>query len=272
MQENNHIKKIANYKDEKEVFDGVEIKGGISYFLYELSHTGRVEFVNISKGTKESQVRNLFEDGLDIIISDSVNYPLICKVKAEGFIPLTTITTGRNAFGIIGKPSVVNSVSKKEHFSGACELRCKANEIRWIKADAVTKNKDIFEKYKVFISKSAGNPNSDAKVIGYPYVGGPRSACTDSLFPIGKFDTLEEAENLAKYMKTKFLRYMVSILKTSQNVTQIVYGFVPMQDFTNNSDVDWGKSITEIDAQLYTKYGLTQEEIAFIESVIKPME
>ena len=272
MQENNHIKKIANYKDEKEVFDGVEIKGGISYFLYEKSHIGQVEFINISKGTRESQVRNLFEDGLDIIISDSVNYPLICKVKTEDFIPLTTITTGRNAFGIIGKPSVVNSVSKKERFSRACELRCKANVIRWIKADAVTKNKDIFEKYKVYISKSAGNPNSDSKVIGYPYVGGPQSACTDSLFPIGKFDTLEEAENLAKYMKTKFLRYMVSILKTSQNVTQIVYGFVPMQDFTASSDIDWSKTIGEIDAQLYVKYNLTENEIAFIETKVKEME
>ena len=272
MQENNHIKKIANYKDEKEVFDGVEIKGGISYFLYEQSHAGQVEFINISKGARESQVRNLFEDGLDIIISDSVNYPLICKVKTEDFVPLTTITTGRNAFGIIGKPSVVNSVSKKEHFSGACELRCKANEIRWIKADAVTKNKDIFEKYKVYISKSAGNPNSDAKVIGYPYVGGPQSACTDSLFPIGKFDTLEEAENLAKYMKTKFLRYMVSILKTSQNVTQIVYGFVPMQDFTASSDIDWSKTVEEVDQQLYTKYRLSQEEIEHIEVTIKAVE
>lgn len=272
MQENNHIKKIANYKDEKEVFDGVEIKGGISYFLYEQSHNGQVEFVNISKGIRDAQVRNLFEDGLDIIISDSVDYPLICKVKTEDFIPLTTITTGRNAFGIIGKPSVVKSVSKKEHFPGACELRCKANEIRWINPDAATKNKDIFEKYKVYISKSAGNPNSDAKVIGYPYVGGPQSACTDSLFPIGKFDTLEEAENLAKYMKTKFLRYMVSILKTSQNVTQIVYGFVPMQDFTASADIDWNKTIEEIDAQLYSKYGFTQEEIDHIESTIKPVE
>lgn len=272
MQENNHIKKITNYKDEKEVFDGVEIKGGISYFLYEQSYTGQVEFANISKGVRESQLRNLFENGLDIIISDSINYPLICKVKTEKFVPLTTITTGRNAFGIIGKPSVVNRVSQKEHFPGACELRCKANEIRWIKADAVTKNKDIFEKYKVFISKSAGNPNSDAKVIGYPYVGKPQSACTDSLFPIGKFNTFEEAENLAKYMKTKFLRYMVSILKTSQNVTQIVYGFVPVQDFTATSDIHWNKAVSEIDDQLYAKYGLTEEEIAFIESVIKPME
>lgn len=73
-------------------------------------------------------------------------------------------------------------------------------------------------------------------------------------------------------MKTKFLRYMVSILKTSQNVTQIVYGFVPMQDFTASSDIDWNKTIEEIDVQLYEKYKFTQKEIDYIESMIKPME
>ena len=103
-------------------------------------------------------------------------------------------------------------------------------------------------------------------------MGAPQSACTDSLFPIGKFDTLEEAENLAKYMKTKFLRYMVSILKTSQNVTQIVYGFVPMQDFTASSDIYWSKTVEEIDQQLYVKYGLSPEEVEHIESMIKSVE
>ena len=126
------------------------------------------------------------------------------------------------------------NISKKEKFEGCCELRCKANEIRYIEESAVTKNIDIFNNYKVFVSKSAGNPNSDFKVIGIPYIGEKRSACTDSLIPIGNFKTLYEATSLQKYIKTKFLRFMVSILKTSQNVTQIVYRFVPMQDFSKS--------------------------------------
>ena len=183
-----------------------------------------------------------------------------------------SITTGRNAFGIIGKQSVIDDISKAEKFDGAAELRCKSNEIRWIKPDHIKKGKDIFEKYKVYISKSAGNPNTDSKVIGTPYIGKPMSACTDSLFPIGKFDTELEAINLKKYLQTQFLRYMISMVKVSQNVTQIVYRFVPMQDFTEKSDIDWSKSISEIDKQLYEKYGLSEEEIAFIEEKIKPME
>ena len=114
--------------------------------------------------------------------------------------------------------------------------------------------------------------NSDFKVIGMPYIGKPFTACTDSLIPIGKFDTIDEANHLEKYLKSKFLRFLVSILKTSQNVTQIVYGFVPLQDFTTKSDIDWSKSVSEIDKQLYAKYSLSDDEIAFIEKKIKPME
>jgi hypothetical protein len=91
------------------------------------------------------------------------------------------------------------------------------------------------------------------------------------LITIGKFDTLLEGANLAKYLKTKFLRFMVSILKISQNVTQIVYEFVPLQDFTDESDIDWNKTIKEIDMQLYKKYDLDQQEIEYIEDKIKEM-
>ena len=104
------------------------------------------------------------------------------------------------------------------------------------------------------------------------YIGKPNSVCTDSLIPIGKFDSEIEAINLQKYMKTKFLRTMIGMLKTSQNISQNVYAFVPLQDFTDDSDINWSQSIQEIDQQLYRKYNLTQNEIDFIESKIKEME
>lgn len=233
----------------------------------------KVMFVNRFNDTEVAESRELFEDGLDIIISDSDSYPIIKKVRQkEGFESFVAITTGRNAFGIIGKQSVVDSISSPDKFNGAAELRCKGNEIRWMKPSAVTKAIDIFKKHKVYISKSAGNPNSDKKVIGIPYVGGPNSACTDSLFPVGCFDTMEEAVNLKKYMQTKFLRFLVQTVKVSQNVTQIVYKFVPMQDFTNASDINWRKSIKDIDKQLYKKYGLSEKEIANIEETVERID
>ena len=269
IKDNNHIKKIVNYPNCKDVFSNVVIKGGVSYFLFDRTYNDKVEFVTSSNESRESQIRNLFEDGLDIILSDSIEYSIIQKVKNNDFIPFTNITTGRNAFGIIGKQSVVDEISEINKFDGAAELRCKAEEIRWITPDKVTKNVDIFRKYKVYISKSAGDPSKDMKVIGKPYIGEPNSCCTDSLFPVGKFDSLMEAQALQKYMKTKFLRYMVSILKVSQNVTQVVYQFVPLLDFTENSDINWNLSVKEIDTQLYKKYNLSNEEISYIESRIK---
>ena len=272
IKSNNKISKIVNYPNSKDVFSNVVIKGGVNYFIYDDKHTGKVNFVNCIGANCVSENRNLFEDGIDVIISNGFDYPLIKKVKNQNFESLTTITTGRNAFDIIGKVATLNEISKEKPFNGCSKIRCKDNEFRYIEPSLISKNREIFENYKVFISKSAGDPSTDLKIIGSPYIGLPFEACTDSLIPIGNFDNLSEAENLQKYIKTKFLRYLVSILKTSQNVTQIVYQFVPMQDFTSNSDIDWSKSISEIDQQLYKKYGLSDEEIAFIESMIKPME
>ncbi|MGU8835447.1 Eco57I restriction-modification methylase domain-containing protein [Clostridium perfringens] len=270
IKDNNHISKIFHYKNEKELFPNVAIKGGVNYFLYETGYSGNVDFFDCSGGEKNCQSRSLFEDGLDIILDDNkFSYPIICKVKDSEFVSLTTITKGRDAFGISGATSNVNNISKESPFLNAAELRCKGNIVRYIEQNKVVKNRDLFERYKVFISKSAGNPNSDSKVIGHPYIGYPYSACTDSLIPIGNFETLEEAENLSKYLQTKFLRFLVSILKSSQNVCQIVYKFVPMQDFSNNSDLNWHSTIDEIDEQLYLKYGLSTEEISHINETIK---
>lgn len=268
---NNKISKIVNFPNAKEIFNDVVIKGGVNYFVYDEKHDGKVNFINCNEGVCVSEIRNLFEEDMDVIISNGYDYPIIKKVRNQKFISLTSITTGRNAFDIIGKVSSLNEISKVKPFKDSAKIRCKDNEIRYIDPSIITKNKEIFEKYKIFISKSAGDPSKDLKIIGLPYIGYPFEACTDSLIPIGKFDELIEALNLEKYIKSKFLRYLVSILKTSQNVTQIVYKFVPLQDFTTESDIDWSKSIVEIDQQLYVKYGLSQEEIGFIESMIKPM-
>ena len=243
---NNHIVRMYYYKDDSEIFNDVEIKGGVQYFLYDKFHNGKVDFYSCYRNEKMLQTRNLFEDGLDVIISDTYVIAILEKVRNSNFSPLTEITTGRNPFGIIGKETVVNNLSKEEPFENSYQLRCKSNVIRWISKDKIIKGQDIFEKYKVFISKSAGNPKNDFKVIGRAYVACPYSACTDSLISIGKFDRELEAVNLSKYLATKFLRFMVQMLKSSQNVTQIVYGFVPMQDFTENSDIDWTKTIPEI--------------------------
>ena len=268
VKNNNHFRKITHYYDNKVLFKNVEIKGGINYFLWENDFNGKVEFSNYVDNKIETEHRDLFIDGIDVIIDNLDISPIINKIKSVDFESLDTIITGRDAFNISGADSHVNEISKKDYEPGLVELRCKKDDIRWINPEAVTKNIDIFKNYKVFISKSAGDPLKDKKVIGKPYIGEKNTACTDSLIPIGSFETLEEAINLEKYLKTKFLRFMVSILKSSQNVYQNVYKFVPLQDFTNKSDVNWDSTIDEIDEQLFKKYNLSEKEIDLIDKKV----
>lgn len=275
FQNNNKIESIVNIPISNKVFPDVEISGGINYFLYNQSYQGNVKFTEYYD--EQNQITNerpLFEDGLDIILSSSFSYNIISKVKSKNFKSITAITKGRNAFGILGKDAEKISIgtSKDSYY----ELRCKYEEIRYVAKKYITKNEDLADKWKVFISKGNGGAglltdNKEVSILGKPYIGKPKSVCTDSLIPIGNFNTKSEAVALSSYIRTKFVRFMIGILKTSQNVLQNVYQFVPLQNFKTDSDIDWSKSIEEIDKQLYKKYGLTKEEIKFIESMIKPM-
>lgn len=275
FQENNHIQSIVNIPISNSVFPAVEISGGINYLVYNPNHNGDIQFTEYyDEENSQTFTRPLFEEGLDIILSSGFSHNIISKVKNENFESITAITKGRNAFGILGKNA--NEISSPTYQNGYYELRCKHEEIRYVDSNLITKNKEIADKWKIFISKSNGaagllTDNKEVSILGKPYLAKPKSACTDSLIPIGNFETEFEAKALASYIKTKFLRYMVGILKTSQNILQNVYQFVPLQDFTSKSDIDWSKSIAEIDKQLYEKYKLSEEEIEFIEKMIKPM-
>ena len=279
LKENNHMSKIFNYSDNRLLFNNVEIAGGVNYFLFDKSNTsGNVEFTECYYDSFNTSIRPLFEDDLDIIISMNQLVSVLHKVKNhKEFLPMTNITYGRNAFGIIGKASVLNKITSENYFNNAVEVRCSYEQIRYIQKSKITKNIELVDKWKVFTSKANGgagvlSDDTAVAIIGKAYIGKPQSICTDSLIPIGSFNTEIEANNLQKYMASKFLRFMVGILKVSQNISQNVYQFAPIQDFTDKSDIDWNKSIKEIDVQLYKKYDLSQDEIDFIEDKIKEMD
>lgn len=232
IKSNNHIKTIKNYPIASNVFPDVFIAGGVNYYLYDKNYSGKVDFSVCTDNKIVTQIRNLFEEGLDIIVSSSENYAMIQKLRDSKFVSLTTITKGRDAFGITGKNA--NNISSVSAFENAYELRCAYEEIRYVSKDKITKNIDIADKWKIFISKGNGGAGTlgDGKpvaILGKPYIGKAQSVCTDSLIPIGAFDTKKEAINLQKYIKTKFVRYMVGILKVSQNVYQNVYQFAPFK-------------------------------------------
>lgn len=147
---------------------------------------------------------------------------------------------------------------------------------RWFRNDYVEPVINL-HKFKVFISKADGAAGQigkpiPARIIGKPIVMEPGVGCTETYITIGSTDSQSEAEAIAKYVMSKFARTMIGILKVTQNYAKPTWKYVPLQDFTPASDIDWTKSIPEIDQQLYAKYGLNEKEIAFIESHVKEME
>ena len=130
---------------------------------------------------------------------------------------------------------------------------------------------DNIMKYKVILPKSNGT-GALGETLSTPLIGSPLMGYTQSFIGIGAFNNINEAEACLKYIKSKFARVMLGVLKATQDNNRDVWRLVPLQDFTSRSDIDWSKSVAEIDQQLYAKYGLDESEIAFIESKIKPME
>ena len=148
-------------------------------------------------------------------------------------------------------------------------------KFRWISKQYLS-TPENFEKYKVFVPEANGSGAIgevlSTPLIGEPLIGEPLIGHTDTFLSIGSFETEFEAKALLNYVKTKFARVMLGVLKITQHNSRGTWKKVPLQDFTPNSDIDWTKSIPEIDKQLYAKYGLSQDEIDFIEEKVKAME
>ena len=141
----------------------------------------------------------------------------------------------------------------------------------------ISKGKSMIPQWKVIISRltaeHAGQTDSEGRkrILSSLYILKPYEICTETYLVVDAFDTQEEAQNLVAYLKTRLVRFLIAQLAATQQMTKDKFQYVPFQNFTESSDIDWKKSISEIDQQLYTKYHLTDEEIAFIEKMIKPM-
>ena len=133
----------------------------------------------------------------------------------------------------------------------------------YINEEQVLNNQHLVTRYKVLVSKaSPGGDEYPHSIVSQPIISEPYSVCTETYLVIKDVDNLVEAKNLVTYIKTRFFRFMMSLVKNNQNISKASYSFVPLQDFSE----PW------TDEKLYKKYGLTDEEIAFIESMIRPME
>ena len=229
----------------------------------------------------EESNRYLKEENCDIFVRDKTLLEIMKKVLVKSTIMLDTIVSASKPYGLRAETMVnakkyglpdfsVNKISNGYEILGLDE---KMKRIwKYIpKGYPIPKISPCLFKYKVFIAEAYGC-GAIGEVPSTPVLSTPGQLCTETFLEIGPFESLIEAENMIKYIKTKFFRTLVGIQKQTQHTTQKVYRFVPLENFGERSDIYWANDIRNIDIQLYKKYNLSSEEIKFIESNISEMK
>ena len=257
MLSDNRVSFLVDYFDSTECFPGVDLSGGVCYFLWEKEHRGDCNVVNNLHGDVSSMLRPLLEKGSDTFIRFNSAVSIIRKIRAIDSSSMLDVISARKPFGIDPKAKIF-----KENSNGYIKVYAYP-ENGYINRDKIMQNDQWVEEYKVMIAKAYGERGEfPYLMLGKPFVAEKGSCCTETYLVIGPFRSREVCENVISYIKTKFFRFLVLQKKNTQNAAKGVYSFVPLQDFSH----PW------TDKMLYEKYGLTDEEIAFIESMIRPME
>lgn len=270
---------IIDFANANDCFYGIHIDGGVSYFLWDKSHTGELDYIyNDLDGTVFETHRLLKNDVSDTVIRDFRQQSIVGK--ASNCKKFSEIVSSRNPYGI--GADIFNKEDKYAGvlFSDPTDDMCLIYGVKGIKGGAkrVTGyvNKDIIktearglDKYKILFGKAYMTTSTTPPALIYAE---PNTACSETFLQIGPFDAKTEQQNCGKYIHTKFFRALLFFNRSSMNISNTTFALIPLQDFTDKSDIDWSKSVAEIDQQLYKKYNLDDSEIAFIESMIKPME
>lgn len=268
MLTDDRLRRIVDFTNAKELFSSASIGGGVNYFLWESTYHGKCLFTNNHDSNSSTRYRKLNEHDVFIRFNEAVGIVekvIVYKNICDWISPLSP-------FGI---NSSIRGRTNKE--PGDLAL-ISSSGITYITRSDVNSGLEQIDKYNVYISKvtseHANEPNKSGqfKVLSRIGILSKEEVCTFSYFIAGSFDKKEDAQNLLAYLKTQFARFLLFQSVSSINLSKDKFRFVPLQDFTNKSDIDWSKSVAEIDKQLYKKYNLDETEIAFIESMIKPME
>jgi len=303
MLNDKHIKVLLYEDDASIIFPNTDIKGGVAVIKRDLdSNYGatkqfikneeirklhericKVKFISISSiiigGRADFLMNNRFHEAYPNAKSDLLkaiqesasvkgkNIPTALAPGSDNEIVTSTLEILSYAF-LPQKP-----FKTEDYYEIAGVIKNKRVSA-WVKKEYLTTRRpdnNNIEFFKVFIPKSMGS-GTFGEVLSQPLIGSPDMTSTPTFLRVGKFITKLEAENCSKYIKSKFARAMLGIKKVTQDNAVPVWQYVPLQDFTQNSDIVWSKSISEIDKQLYKKYNLSKEEIAFIEEKVQPMD
>lgn len=260
MLHDEYIKTILDYPNSTDCFPGVDLAGGVCIFLREATQKHKEVRIVSYKGNEitSEMDRPLLEKGLNTLVRHNKAITILRKVQHYNEATFDSVVGPQTPFGFVSsfrdfkeKP-FLNSVKYYTYgFTG------------YVSLDQVKKNQQWVKPHKVYISKAYGERGDFPYIfLGKPFYGEPNSCCSQTYLVVGPFENKNICENVMTYISTKFFRCMVMLKKNAQDNMSYVFGCVPMQDFSH----PW------TDEMLYEKYGLDKDEIAFIESMIRPME
>ena len=257
MLHDSHLRVIVDFPLSSECFPGVEIKGGVCFFLWDRDNEGLCRVSTVRGNTTSTSTRSLLEKGSDTFIRYNEAISILHKVQIFNEKSFAPLVSSQKPFGF--RTFVTG---KQQYFEGAVKLYTN-NNVGFVRRDEILQNVSWVDKYKVLITMAYGaGEDFPHQIINTPFIAEPNTCCTETYVVIGPFQGKNYTNNVISYMKTRFFRFLVLLKKNTQHAAAKVYQFVPLQDFSH----PW------TDEMLYEKYGLDENEIAFIESMIRPME
>jgi len=266
MLEDNRIQVIHDFPDAADCFPGVQIKAGVCYFLWERDKHGDCEITtHLNNDVIGPISRPLLEEGSNTFIRYNQAISILHKVYSPGQKSFSELVSPQTPFGIItsykGNPTRQKSSDVRMYISGN-EKQYKGGTA-FAPDEMITKGREMIPWHKVYIAEAgSGSDTFPHSILSRPFYGEPNTICNQSYLVIGPFDSKNTCDNVMSYISTKLFRFMVLQKKNAQHAMRGVYQFVPVQDFTK----PW------TDEELYAKYGITEDESAFIDSMIRPMD
>ncbi len=253
--------RLVDFPVSSEVFPNVEVKGGICYFLWSAAHSGPCD-VTVVRGDEKRSTSSRQLDEFDVFVRDPKAVGILRKVSKADEQPITGILTADTPFGIATNFDGFHDKKKSGDVALYC-VRSGKRQIGFVPRSTIAKNATLIDKWKVLVPKagSDGGQKIPDSVLGKPWLSPPPSVATQTFLAFW-VASKDEARSIESYYRTKFFRHLVSLRKLTQDALRPMYSWVPVQT--------WDRQWT--DKALYKKYGLTKEEIDYIEAVVRPMD
>jgi len=259
MLNDKRLKVLVDYPNAEDCFPGVEIKGGVCYFLWDSKHNGECEVISMLEGEEISRAKRFLGEH-DVFIRFNESIDIIKKIKSKNEATLDKKVSSMKPFGF----RTFFEDFKQREFKNSVKIYTNPTrgKVGWVDADKIIINRNWVNKYKVLLAMAAeGKGTFPNNILGKPILAEPNSCCTETYLVVDLYDEKEKAENLIKYIKTRFFRYLISLRKIDHHLSRDRFSFVPDLDMS----LEW------TDEKLFKRYDIDSKEQDFIKSIVKEM-